>query len=375
MFYHVKELQFNARVSGPDPRFASLLLEQFGGANGELAAAMRYFVQAFSARQPYPDKYDMLMDIATEEFSHLEIVGATITMLLNGVNGELKNAAERSDLMRLLKGPAQKEEMIHEAMVSPQFLVLSGGGPTLTNSQGVPWSGTYIEANGDLTVDLRSDIAAESRAKIVYEYLMQFTDDPHVQETLRFLMTREIAHFKMFQAALETIQPNFPPGVLQGDPRHTHTFFNLSNGASARGPWNEGQGTWGPGESWEYVDDPLQHVVQTQGETRHEVHGNNRSLDEVDKMDREMSKRRSEEVKTATPTGSNQWSAYPQKSSPAQAVRRAREWQRRHSSREGRGGGRAAPCPCRAANRDRLLHRPLVLLELGVRAALATAAP
>ena len=236
MFYHVKELQFNARVSGPDPRFASLLLEQFGGANGELAAAMRYFVQAFSARQPYPDKYDLLMDIATEEFSHLEIVGATITMLLNGVNGELKNAAERSDLMRLLKGSEQKEQMIHEAMVNPQFLVLSGGGPTLTNSQGVPWSGTYIEANGDLTVDLRSDIAAESRAKIVYEYLLQFTDDPHVQETLRFLMTREIAHFKMFQAALETIQPNFPPGVLQGDPRYTHTYFNLSNGASARGP-------------------------------------------------------------------------------------------------------------------------------------------
>ena len=106
-------------------------------------------------------------------------------------------------------------------------------------------------------MDLRSGIAAESRAKIVYEYLMQFTDDPRVQETLRFLMTREIAHFKMFQAALETIQPNFPPGVLQGDPRYTHTYFNLSNRASARGPWNEGQGTWGEGESWEYVDDPI----------------------------------------------------------------------------------------------------------------------
>jgi len=323
MFYHVKELQFNARVSGPDPRFASLLLEQFGGANGELAAAMRYFVQAFSARQPYPEKYDMLMDIATEEFSHLEIVGATITMLLNGVNGELKNAAERSDLMRLLKGSAQKEEMIHEAMVNPQFLVLSGGGPTLTNSQGVPWSGTYIEANGDLTVDLRSDIAAEARAKIVYEYLMQFTDDPHVQETLRFLMTREIAHFKMFQAALETIQPNFPPGVLQGDPRHTHTYFNLSNGASARGPWNEGQGTWGEGESWQYIDDPIKHVIETQGEVEQKIQGNRHSLDEVDKLDRKMSKERSGEIKAATPTGSNQWSAYPQKelASPSNAQR------------------------------------------------------
>src|SRR3982751_4592705 len=132
MFYHVKELQFNARVSRPDPRFAGLLLEQFGGGNGELKAAMQYFTQAFSARQPYPDKYDLLMDIATEEFSHLEIVGATITMLLNGINGELKNAAENSDLMKMTKGKGAKEEVIHKAMTAPQFLVLTGGGPHLT---------------------------------------------------------------------------------------------------------------------------------------------------------------------------------------------------------------------------------------------------
>lgn len=312
MFYHVKELQFDARVSGPDPRFAALLLEQFGGANGELKAAMQYFVQAFAARQPYPEKYDLLMDIATEEFSHLEIVGATITMLLNGINGDLKNAAEQSDLMRLLKGKAAKEEFIHEAMVQPQFLVLSGGGPTLTNSQGVPWSGSYVDANGDLSVDLRSNIAAESRAKIVYEYLLQFTDDPSVQETLRFLMTREIAHFQMFSAALATIQPNFPPGVLQGDPRFTHTYFNMSNGASARGPWNEGQGPWLPGESWQYIDDPLRQVIQTQGLKDQPVLGTSRSQGEVERMNKELSRRRSEEIKNAVGKGSNQWSSYPQ---------------------------------------------------------------
>ncbi len=89
MFHHIKELEFDAKVSRPDPVFAGLLLEQFGGGNGELKAAMQYFVQAFGARRPYPDKYDLLMDIATEELSHLEIVGATITMLLDGVNGEL----------------------------------------------------------------------------------------------------------------------------------------------------------------------------------------------------------------------------------------------------------------------------------------------
>lgn len=99
MFHHVKELQFNARVSKPDPKFARILLEQFGGPNGELKAAMQYFVQAFPCKQPYPDKYDMLMDIATEEFSHLEIVGATIQMLLSGVGGDLKLAADDSELM------------------------------------------------------------------------------------------------------------------------------------------------------------------------------------------------------------------------------------------------------------------------------------
>jgi Mn-containing catalase len=311
MFYHVKELQFNARVSKPDPRFAQLLLEQFGGANGELKAAMQYFVQSFAARQPYPEAYDLLMDIATEEFSHLEIVGATITMLLDGINGELKNAAEQSEIMRLLNGKQEKEQLIHDAIINPQFLVLSGGGPTLTNSQGVPWSGSYVTANGDLTVDLRSNIAAESRAKIVYEYLMQFTDDPHIHESLSFLMTREISHMQMFTAALDNIQPNFPPGIRQGDPQFTHTYFNLSNGQSARGPWNEGQGPWPDGEHWQYIDDPIQHVIQTQGLQQHTSDGNKRSQDEVEKMDRKLSQQRSQKVKEAVPHGENQWSSYP----------------------------------------------------------------
>lgn len=119
MFFHSKELQYNARVSKPDPRFARLLLEQFGGGNGELKAAMQYFVQAFSCKNAYPDKYDLLMDIATEEFSHLEIVGATIQMLLSGVNGELKNAAESLEMMDLMEGKGAKENYIHQALYNP----------------------------------------------------------------------------------------------------------------------------------------------------------------------------------------------------------------------------------------------------------------
>ena len=312
MFHHVKELQFNARVSKPDPRFARLLLEQFGGGNGELKAAMQYFVQAFSCKTPYPDKYDLLMDVATEEFSHLEIVGSTIQMLLTGVNGELKDAADQEEIMTLLDGQAAKEGFIHEAMVNPQFGVLSGGGPTLTDSNGVPWTGSYVNANGDLSVDLRSNIAAESRAKIVYEYLMKFTDDPYVKETLGFLMTREVAHYQMFEAALNTIQPNFPPGVLQSDPRYSNRFYNMSSGAEFRGPWNEGVSTQ-MGETWQYCEDPLAEVESTNGLVDLEPEGTDRTAESVKKADEKLSDIRSEEVNSATPQNDIQWSLYKNK--------------------------------------------------------------
>jgi Mn-containing catalase len=308
MFYHVKELQFNARVSKPDPAFATLLLEQFGGANGELAAALRYFGQAFGAKNPYPDKYDLLMDIATEEFSHLEIVGATIQMLLSGINGDLKNAAENSEIMQLMNGKAAKEGLIHQAMTAPQLFVGSAGTPAYTNSQGVPWSAAYIngDVQGDLTADLRSDIAAETRAKMVYEYLLQFTDDPHVKETLRFLMTREVAHYQMFEAALQTIQPDFPPGILQSDPRYSNLYFNMSSGNDFRGPWNEGPSTQ-LGETFQFIEDPIQHVIDTNQLADQEIAGTDRTEKEVQKLNKTLSKERSAVVNAAAPPGEQQW--------------------------------------------------------------------
>lgn len=308
MFYHVKELQFNARVSRPDPIFAGMLLEQFGGANGELAAATRYFLQAFGAKHPYPDKYDLLMDIATEEFSHLEIVGATIQMLLKGINGELKRAAENADIMKLLDGNGSRDQMIHQAMVQPQILVTSGGGPAFTNSMGVPWTAAYIngDANGDLSVDLRSDMAAESRAKITYEYLLQFTDDPLVKDSLNFLMTREVAHFQMFQAALETIEPNFPMGIMQSDPRYSNLYFNMSSGSAIRGPWNKGESTEF-GEEWQFISDPIQYVIDTNGLLNQNPEGTARTIEGSMKLQKQLGEERSNEINDATPEGIQQW--------------------------------------------------------------------
>jgi len=308
MFHHVKDLQFNARVSRPDPRFANILLEQFGGENGELSAAMQYFTQAFGAKVPHPDKYDMLMDIATEEFSHLEIVGATIQMLLKGVNGELKDAAEQTDFMVAMNGKAAKESVIHAALAAnPQFPIITGGGPTPRNSQGIPWCASYINSNGDLTVDLRTNLASESRAKLVYEHLMKFTDDPYVKETLSFLMTREVTHYKMFEAALNSIQPNFPPGVLAADPRYLQQVYNLSDG-TVRGPWNEGE-IKGMGVEFDYVADPIAYVKETEGLTAL-PDDKSKELKTTEKLNKEMSKVKSDEVTKAEPEGVAQWSTY-----------------------------------------------------------------
>lgn len=240
MFVHNKRLQYTVRVAAPNPGLANLMLEQFGGPQGELAAAMRYFVQGVS--EDDPGRKDMLMDIATEELSHLEVIGSIVGMLNKGAKGELAEGVEKeADLYRSLTGGG------NDSHISS---LLYGGGPALTNSAGVPWTAAYIDSIGEPTADLRSNIAAEARAKIVYERLINVTDDPGIKDALKFLMTREIAHQKSFEKALHAIQPNFPQGKLPGDPQFANVYYNLSQGeGDLRGPWNQGP-------EWEFVDVP-----------------------------------------------------------------------------------------------------------------------
>jgi len=239
MFAHNKRLQYTVRVAAPNPGLANLLLEQFGGPQGELAAACRYFTQAVS--EDDPGRKDMLFDIATEELSHLEVIGSIVAMLNKGAKGQLAEAVEEeAELYRSLTSGGNDSHITS---------LLYGGGPALTNSAGVPWSAAYIDTIGEPTADLRSNIAAEARAKIVYERLINVTDDAGIREALGFLMTREIAHQKSFEKALHAIQPNFPQGKLPGDPKFTNVYFNMSQGDEVRGPWNEGP-------EWKYEAKP-----------------------------------------------------------------------------------------------------------------------
>jgi Mn-containing catalase len=220
MYHHIKKLMYTVRVGTPDPRFGKMLLEQFGGANGELAAAMQYTIQGLNC-EDLPRK-DLLMDIGTEELSHLEIIGTLARMHLK----PLKKNREAAD-------------------ADPLIAIAGGGGVALHNSQGNPWTADYLKITGELDVDLRSNIAAEARAKIVYERLINFCDDQGSIDALQFLMTREITHLKAFMAALDSMGKDpLQIGLIPPTPGVVEMFFNDSTGTGdmgekdERGPWN-----------------------------------------------------------------------------------------------------------------------------------------
>jgi Mn-containing catalase len=180
-----------------------------------------------------PDRKDLLMDIGTEELSHLEIVGTLARMHLKPMK-EAGTAAE----------------------ADPLIAIAGGGGVSLFNSMGDPWTADYLKITGELDVDLRSNIAAEARAKIVYERLINFCRDPGSVDALQFLMTREITHMKAFMAALDSLGKDpLSIGQIPPTPDLVNQYFNDSTGvgddgeADARGPWNQGNG-------WEYVEAP-----------------------------------------------------------------------------------------------------------------------
>src|SRR5438270_3455865 len=182
---------------------------------------MRYFTQAVSESDP--GRKDMLFDIATEELSHLEVIGSLVVMLCKGVKGKLAEGVGDGELLaEITKGGE-----------SHTLSLLYGGGAALVNSAGVPWTAAYVDTRGEPTADLRSNIAAEARAKIIYERLINVTNDPGVKDALGFLMTREVAHQKSFEKALHSIQPNFPQGKLPGKPEFTSVYFNMSKGDDA----------------------------------------------------------------------------------------------------------------------------------------------
>jgi spore coat protein JC len=180
MWLYEKKLQYPVRVSKCDPQMAKYLIEQYGGADGELAAALRYLNQRYTI----PDKViGLLTDIGTEEFAHLEMIATMVYKLTKDATPEQMKAAGLGE---------------HYAAHDKALYY--------SNAAGVPWTASYITAKGDPIADLYEDIAAEEKARATYQWLIDMTDDVDLQDSLKFLREREIVHSLRFREAVEILK-------------------------------------------------------------------------------------------------------------------------------------------------------------------------
>ncbi|MCR8643686.1 manganese catalase family protein [Paenibacillus sp. N1-5-1-14] len=180
MWVYEKKLQYPVRVSKCDPRMAKYLIEQYGGSDGELAAALRYMNQRYTI----PDNViGLLTDIATEEFGHLEMIATMVYKLTKDATVDQLKAAG-----------------LGESYVNHNRALF------YNSASGVPFTATYIAAKGDPIADLYEDIAAEEKARASYQWLIDMTDDVDLQDSLKFLREREIVHSLRFREAVEILK-------------------------------------------------------------------------------------------------------------------------------------------------------------------------
>ncbi len=179
MWQYNKKLQYPVNIKNPNPKFAKIIISQYGGPDGELGASMRYLSQRYS--MPYAELKGLLTDVATEELAHMEMVSAMVQQLTRKMT----------------------PEQIKEAGFDTYFVDHTAGVYPIAAS-GVPWTASYIGVKGDVITDLHEDLAAEQKARTTYDNLLRLIDDPDVRDPLKFLRQREIVHYQRFGEAQPT---------------------------------------------------------------------------------------------------------------------------------------------------------------------------
>ena len=181
MFVYEKKLQYPVKIAAVDPRLAMVIISQYGGPDGELGASIRYLTQRFS--MPTPELKGLLTDIGTEELAHLEIIGTIVHQLTRTLTDEQ------------IKSQGFDTYFVdHTAAVYPQA------------ASGFPWSAASIQSKGDPIADLAEDMGAEQKARATYDNILRISDDPDVNDVIRFLRAREVVHFQRFGEALELLR-------------------------------------------------------------------------------------------------------------------------------------------------------------------------
>jgi Mn-containing catalase len=252
MFHHTDYLQFDVKPEKPDPVYARKLQELLGGAYGEMTVTMQYLMQGWNCRMKGKYK-DLIMDVATEEIGHVEMIATMVARLLEGapVTDSTKNAAMDPVVAAVLGGS------------DPQQAIVAGGGAMLANSNGVPWNGGYIVASGNLLADFHANVAAEAQGRIQTARLYHMTDDPGVKNMLRFNLARDTYHQNMWLAAIEELKADGLEGTVAPNDlfdeeyaEHATSLWHLSDGKhSAEGRWAHGMAPDGRHENG-FVENP-----------------------------------------------------------------------------------------------------------------------
>lgn len=181
MFIYEKKLQYPVKIKNPNPALAKFIISQYGGPDGELGASLRYLSQRYS--MPYPELKGLLTDIGVEELGHLEMVGAIVYQLTRNMTAE-----------EVKKAGLETYFVDHTAGVYPQF------------ASGTPWTAATMQSSGDMLADLAENMAAEQKARKTYDNILRLSDDPDVNNVIRFLREREIVHYQRFGEAMRLAQ-------------------------------------------------------------------------------------------------------------------------------------------------------------------------
>ncbi|MEL0521430.1 manganese catalase family protein [Enterococcus sp. PS01304] len=252
MFRHQKELQFEAKPDRPNPLIAKYLQELIGGQYGEMSVAMQYLFQGWSCRGE--EKYkDMLMDIATEEIGHVEMLATMVARLLEGAPVEDQEAAMQKDptIGAIISG------------MNPQHAIIAGLGPRPADSVGNPWSGAYIIASGNLLADFRANLNAESQGRLQVARIYEMIDDRGVKDMLSVLLARDSYHQNLWECAVKELEEKegsiLVPSTFPRDKERkdiAYDFYNFSEGdQSSEGSWASGKALDGEGE-YQWLKEP-----------------------------------------------------------------------------------------------------------------------
>lgn len=246
MYYHDKKLQYKVEVTKPDPQFARMLQQAIGGIEGEIRVALQYMFQAYGMRGP--SKYrDMLLETATEELSHIEILATAVALNLEGAPVGLKDDAAEDKIVNAVLGGMDVRQIIS-----------SGLSAMATDANGNPFNGSWVVGTGNIVADMYANVAAEAGGRGLVARLKNFTNDPGMKDTLSFLLARDTMHQQQWLAVIEELggnAKNLPiPNTVPDEPdveKFSHAFISTNidkKAAVPEGRWTSGPSLDGKGE-------------------------------------------------------------------------------------------------------------------------------